>query len=98
MKFVDPEQAPSRARAVLALLPRSSAPRLGGADGARLVVSRVAHSGSALDRPAVFDAVNGYISWDDIDGERRQLTLPTGVTTEAVAALLFAVSTVAEWS
>jgi hypothetical protein len=91
MQFTDPDKVQARARAVCALLPAVSKPLLSHNE----TRVNVAPEGYGI---AVFDAVTGRIDWEDADGESREIHLPAGTTAEAVAAMLFVLAEVQDWS
>ncbi len=93
MEFTDPEKIQARARAVRALLPKDPDVKLTHSETRVRVTSAVDPS-----EPTVFDAVRGTLRWQDMDGERRTLALPGGITTESVAALLWGLGHVEDWA
>ena len=91
MQFTDPERVQTRARAVLDLLPTTVSPRLTHSQ------TRV-QVGEGLRGIVIFNALDGRVQFNDADGEERVIELPEGVTSEAVAAVTFALTEVADWS
>jgi hypothetical protein len=80
------DEAVTRAASVLDLLTRDHPARTAG-------WLRV--GAEVTDTEAVsFDAAGGYVYFDDLDGEPRSLMLPEGITAEAVAAVVHALSLV----
>jgi hypothetical protein len=92
MQFTDPEQIQSRARAVRDLLGKERAALTHSETRVAVPVERTP------EEPAVFDAVRGYVTWTDLDGEIRALAIPAGTTSESVAALLWGLAGVGDWS
>lgn len=90
MEFTDPETIQARARAVRDMFSPQQA-TLTNSETRVAVVSYVP------GEPAVFDAVRGTVAWPDLDGELRTISLPAGVTSEAVAALLWGLAGVVDW-
>lgn len=94
MKFTtDPDDARVRAWSVQALLPRDPSIKL-TRNQTRVKITTPVDP----DEPTVFDAFRGEIGWQDMDGERRTIDLPDGITAEAVAAILYSLAHVEEWS
>jgi hypothetical protein len=91
VQFTDPTEIQARARAVYDLVPAAVDPAL-VASNTRVVIS-LGEAGYAS-----FNAVTGAVTWADADGVSRVMDLPAGVTSEAVAAILFALAEVRAWA
>ncbi len=92
MQFTDSDPAHTQARARSVLRLTRERAHLTNSD------TRVRMAGMSGEHAAVFDAVQGTMSWLDLDGETRRMTLPAGTTAEAVAAMLFGLAHVEDWS
>lgn len=89
--FRDVEQIAAHTKRIHSLLPASVGPALWGIGSA--MVSVTGPTGAAT-----YDAVKLEVVWDDAGGDKAMLTLPPAVSAEAVAAILFALTEVKEWS
>lgn len=88
MRFTDPELGLTRARAVMDLLTKHED---------RWQDSRFQRSGTVVydaEGGGRFHADPGRVRWLDADGEIRAMDLPDGISTEAVAALLIALTNI----
>lgn len=83
----DPKEARIRANAVRDLLP--TAPEPAGLVGGYLVVMSRWQTGAG-EVPVIFNALEGVITFQDLDGELRRVSMPAGITSDAVADMMTA--------
>jgi hypothetical protein len=91
-------EARRRAEAVHALLNELPARAVLDQQTGVTYPKRMTVNGRVIEGMAAWSALTGTVTWEDADGQQREMTLSSELTAEAVASVIFALATVREWN